>query len=324
MRSEQPFRAGVFYSCNGVGSMLGGLLSYGMGQIKTFPVWKCIFLLCGGITVIWGAILLVFLPDDILKAKHFTVHEKATLIARTRAGQTGVLNRHIKWYQVKEALLDPQVWLLTFFVLLNEVINGGMSNFGKLIIKGLVKDPLQTTALGIPQGAFQVVFILSGTYFASRFRNARTWVMMFYMVPTIIGTSMVWKLDRQQYKVGVLIGYYLCGGFVSALVVALQMPASNLGGYTKRVTGTAVVFAAYCIGNIIGPHAFLGRESPTYPTGCIVILACSVSQVLIAIALRVLLVYRNKKRDEAEAANPSPEVIDGHEAVTDLTDLEVR
>ncbi|KAH7026724.1 major facilitator superfamily transporter [Microdochium trichocladiopsis] len=322
-RKEQPFRAGVFYCFNGFGSMVGGILTYGIGQIKSFPVWKAIFLLCGGLTVVWGIVLFIFLPDNIITAKRFTIEEKATLIGRGRLGRTGILSHKIKWDQIREALLDPQVWLLTLFMLLNEVINGGISNFGKLIIKGLVKDPLQTTALGIPQGAFQVVFILSGTYIASRFKNARTIVMMLYMIPTIIGVCLVWKLDRVNNKVGVLIGYYICGSFVSALVVALQMPASNLGGYTKRVTGTAIVFAAYCIGNIIGPHAFLESESPLYPTGCKVVLSCAAGQAVVALCLRLLLIRRNKQRDAAATAageDPAASAVD--EAASDLTDLQ--
>lgn len=234
------------------------------------------------------------------------------------------MNHHIKLYQLKEALLDPQVWLLTLFVLLNEIINGGISNFGKLIVKGIVEDPLKTTALGIPQGAFQVFWILTGTYLSSRFQNARTYVMMVYMIPTIIGTSLMWKLDRSgEHKTALLIGYYISGGFVSALVVALQMPASNLGGYTKRVTGTAVVFAAYCVGNIIGPHAFLEEESPTYPTGCLTVLSCAMGQVVVAAALRVLLVWRNRRRDQAAVRDPALDGTAAHEAATDLTDLEV-
>ena len=305
--------------------MLEGILSYAIGQVKTFPVWKAIFLLCGGITILWGIVVLIFLPDDIITAKRFTTQEKATLIGRGRQGRTGILSHSIKLYQIKEALLDPQVWLLTLFMLLNETINGGMSNFGKLIIKGLVQDPLETTALGIPQGAFQVFFILSGTFLASRLKNGRTYVMMAYMIPTIIGVTLMWQLDRKTQKVGVLIGYYITGSFVSALVVALQMPASNLGGYTKRVTGTAIVFAAYCVGNIIGPHAFLAEESPLYPTGCKVILGCAVGQAVVALCLRLLLIRRNKKRDEAAAAvGTAFEETEADEVATDVTDLEVR
>ncbi|KAJ3533292.1 hypothetical protein NM208_g8054 [Fusarium decemcellulare] len=321
VRSEQPFRAGVFYCCNGFGSMLGGLLSFAIGQINSFPVWKAVFLVCGGITVLWGLVLITFLPDSILSAKQFKLEEKAMLIGRARLAKTGVLNKVIKWYQIREALLDPQVWILTLFTLLNEVINGGIANFGKLIIKGLVSDPLLTVVYGIPQGAFQVFFILSGTFLASKFRNARTIVMAVYLVPTITGVCLIWKLNSEAHKVGTLFGYYIVGAFVTSLVLALQMPATNLGGYTKRITASAIVFSAYCAGNVIGPHAFLASEAPKYPTGCIVILACSVSQMVLAILLRLLLIRRNKQRDEA-AATLGMEVDHTRGDFADMTDFE--
>ncbi|KAJ1323285.1 MFS transporter ACS family allantoate permease [Microdochium nivale] len=302
-RDEQPLRAGIFYSANAFGSLLGGVLSYGLGQIKGFAVWRIIFLFCGGITILWGFLLFWFLPDDIISAKQFSLQDRATLVARGKLGRTGILNKHIKTYQIREALTDPQIWLLTLFTLLNEIINGGFANFGKLIIKGLVGgDSLRATALGIPTGAFQLVWILSGTYAASRFRNVRTYVMMAYLAPTILGISLMWQLDNATQWQGVLIGYYICGSYVCSLVIALQLPASNVAGYTKRVTATALTFSAYCIGNVIGPHSFLDSEKPKWPTGCKVGLACCVSQVFVAAALRALLARRNRKRDEAEAA----------------------
>ncbi|KAG9773401.1 MFS general substrate transporter, partial [Aureobasidium melanogenum] len=323
-RQEQPFRAGVFYCCNGVGSMLGGIFTYAIGQIDTFPVWRAVFLICGGITVICGFLVLWLLPDTILTAKRFSLEDKAMLVARGKLGRTGIINHHVKWYQIKEALLDPQVLLLALFMLLNETMNGGIANFGKLIIKGLVTDPLLTTALGIPQGAFQVFWILSGTYLASKIRNFRTYSMALYMLPTILGIALIWKLDRKHHKIGVLFGYYMVASFVSSLVVALQMPGANLGGYTKRATGTAIVFAAYCVGNIIGPHAFLAKESPTYPTGCKTILSCAAAQIVVAMSLRLLLIRRNKKRDAAAAAanDPGAAADATEEVAADQTDFE--
>jgi hypothetical protein len=188
--------------------MIGGVITYGIGQIDSFPVWKTVFLICGGVTVLWGCLILWLLPDSIISARRFSAQDKAVLIGRAKLSRTGVLNRTIKWYQIKEALLDPQVWLLALYMFLNEVINGGIANFGKLIIKGLVQKPLLTTALGIPQGAFQVFWILTGTYLASRFKNTRTIVMMMYLLPTIIGVTLMWKMSRasQKQKIGVLFG----------------------------------------------------------------------------------------------------------------------
>ena len=173
------------------------------------------------------------------------------------------------------------------------------------------------------------MWILSGTWIASRFKNQRTTVMALYILPTIIGVSLIWKMDRTTYanKVGVLMGYYISGAYVASLVLALQMPSTNLGGYTKRTTSSALVFLAYCAGNVIGPHAFLAQESPYYETGCEMILACSVAQVCVAFGLRALLQARNKKRDAAAASaaegGVEAEVFDGADA-TDFENPEFR
>ncbi|KAJ5578651.1 uncharacterized protein N7459_007615 [Penicillium hispanicum] len=307
-RSQQPFRAGVFYSCNGVGAMVGGLLTFGIGQIKTIAVWRAIYLILGGVTICWGILMLLFLPDDIVSAKRFKLEDKALLIGRSRLGRTGVINHQIRWYQIREASVDPQT------------VNGGIANFGKLIVKGLTDDPLTTVALAIPMGGFQVFWILSGTYLASRVRNLRTVVMFLYLLPTIVGVYLLWKISHDTNKIGVLFGYYIVGAYVCSLVLALQMPATNLGGYTKRSTSVALVFLAYCAGNVIGPHAFLASEAPIYQTGCKVILSCSSAQVVLAIGLRVLLQRRNKQTDAAYRDEPVEAEVD-HE-LGDLTDFE--
>ncbi|KAL4901046.1 hypothetical protein BDW74DRAFT_182147 [Aspergillus multicolor] len=316
-RRDQPFRAGIFYSMNGFGAIVGGVLTYGIGQIKTIAVWRAIFLILGGITVAWGFIMLYFLPDDIITAKRFTLEERALLVARGRLGRTGILSHQIKWNQIREALIDPQVWILFMFMLLNETINGGLANFSKLIIKGLTDDSLQTVALGIPFGAFQLLWVLSGTFIASKIPNFRTIVMFMYLIPSLVGVIMLWKLSHETQKIAVLFGYYITGGYVCSLVLALQMPATNLGGYTKRATSVALVFLAYCAGNIIGPHAFLSKEAPIYQTGCKLIISCLAAQAALSIALRLLLIRRNKQRNAAAANAPEAE-----EELADLTDFE--
>ena len=97
-----------------------------------------------------------------------------------------------------------------------------------------------------------------------------------------------------------------------------------MGGYTKRVTATAFVFLAYCIGNIIGPHAFLAREAPIYQTGCKLVLACALCQMVCATCLRILLVRRNKRREERMRSDPGVDVQSGDgDVMADLTDFEV-
>ncbi|KAH7198287.1 major facilitator superfamily domain-containing protein [Fusarium flagelliforme] len=315
-RETQPARAGLFYCFNGFGAMFGGIMFFGVGQAKGWDVWRTIYVLCGGLTICWGVVLFFFLPNNILTAKRYTIEERAMLIAQSARNKTGVFNRKIKWNQIREVFVDTQIWLLFFFVLFNEIINGGIANFSKLIVKGFTHDALLTTAYGIPYGACNAIFMFTGPYVASKFKNVRTIVMCVWLLPTLIAVNLFWQLPRTN-KGGLLAGYYMCASFVGALIVALQMPASNVGGYTKRTTATAFVFLAYCIGNIIGPHGFIGSEAPIYQTGCKLIIGCVAAQVVIALILRFVLIRRNRLRDEK-----GPVIEDENAALQDLTDFE--
>lgn len=46
-----------------------------------------------------------------------------------RINQQGIGNKHFKWYQAKEALLDPMTWAFFFFALIADIPNGGITNF---------------------------------------------------------------------------------------------------------------------------------------------------------------------------------------------------
>jgi MFS family permease len=207
-RDEQPSRAGAFYCFNGVGSIVGGLLFFAAGQAKGFAVWRIIYIICGGLTVIWGFVLYMFLPSNILTAKRFTIEERAMMVARSASNRTGVFSREIRTDQIKEAFCDVQVWLLFLFTLLNEVVNGGIANFGKLIVKGFTDSALLTTVYGIPYGACSAIFMFTGPYVASKFRNVRTYVMVAWIVPTLIAVCLFWQLPRSN-KGGLLGGYYI-------------------------------------------------------------------------------------------------------------------
>lgn len=199
-RADQPFRAGVFYSCNGLGAIIGSLLTYGIDQVKTIAVWRSIYLILGGVTILWGLLMFIFLPDDVISARRFTQEDKALLIGRGRLNRTGIISHKVKLYQIREALGDLQVWILFLFVLLNETVNGGVANFSKLIIKGLTHDSLTAVALGIPFGAFQLLWVPSGTFLASHVRNFRTTVMFVGLIPTIIGSCLLWRLSQETQK----------------------------------------------------------------------------------------------------------------------------
>jgi hypothetical protein len=110
------------------------------------------------------------------------------MIARIRKNQTGIEQRYINWGQIKEAYLDYKTWLFTLLGFFSNIPNGGISNFSTLVIQGLGFNTLQTSLLGIPQGALVVIWIglgaLCNMYMPE---NSRTLTCALFMLPTISG-----------------------------------------------------------------------------------------------------------------------------------------
>lgn len=136
-RKEQPVKIGMWYTAVGLGIACGGLLGYGIGNIKgALPSWKYEFIIIGALCSVWGIALMVFLPDSPVTAKFLTERERRIVIHRLRDNQTGVENKTFKGYQMLEAFTDYKTYFYFLVAFLQAIVNGGTSNFGTLITKG--------------------------------------------------------------------------------------------------------------------------------------------------------------------------------------------
>jgi sugar phosphate permease len=70
-REEHPLVISWWYCQQGVQLCVAGLLAFGLTYITDAPIypWQALFIVVGGLTVIWGVLILVFLPDSPMRAK---------------------------------------------------------------------------------------------------------------------------------------------------------------------------------------------------------------------------------------------------------------
>lgn len=140
-RHEIPLRVSFWVCGNGLASIFQAFIAYGIGHIRTgIAIWRWFFIIFGIVSLIWAAVLWVWMPDSPLSAKFLNERERAIAIERLRENRTGVANPKFKKEQAVEALTDPKVWY-GFLYLLGGVITGSaVANFGGLIIKGKLRS----------------------------------------------------------------------------------------------------------------------------------------------------------------------------------------
>ncbi|OKP12162.1 hypothetical protein PENSUB_2322 [Penicillium subrubescens] len=313
--SEQPLRAGIWFCGNSLSLIFGNLIAVGILQIKnSLKAWQWLFIIFGLATFLWGTLMLFRLPDSPTDAKFLTEEERVIAIERMKANQTGYKNSQIDRRQIVEAFTDIKTWLLAALILACNIPNGGFTTvsdftrlryfyrskskrpqFSGLVLQGFGFDTFHTLLLGLPGGFIVFVFVLLGGIVSSRVPNSRCLVMVGMIMISILGSALVYAGTSTATRYA---GLLLMGVYSASMPVSLAMISSNVGGFTKKTTVSAIYFIMYCTGNIVGPQLFFAREAPKYQSGFMAIIICLVICVIVGLALLFYLRWENGRRDK--------------------------
>ncbi|KAJ6124208.1 hypothetical protein N7471_011525 [Penicillium samsonianum] len=322
-RSEQPLRTSIWFSMNGVANILGGLIAYGIGHLHAaLPAWKFPFIIFGSITIVWGIIFVLVTPSNPTKARWLSAREKEIAVLRVIENETGMDTKTFKMEQVREALIDPRFWLINLHCLANTIPNGAVSAFAPLIVNGFGFTKFESTLLGMPSGASQVLALLISGYLATRFQDIRHFLMIGGLLVALIGGVLIFALPESN-RIGRLLGYYLLVGFSVNFVLSLTLLQSNVAGRTKKTMFASSFFVSYCVGNLIGPQLFFAREAPRYQSGFASMIVCFVVQIAIVVVMYTVNARENRRRD---LLNPNDTEV--HQAavvslgLSDMTDVQ--
>ncbi|KAJ5398829.1 Major facilitator superfamily domain general substrate transporter [Penicillium sp. CMV-2018d] len=327
-RSEQPIRQCAWFMGNVIGGLVGGLLGYGVGHIDGIPPWKALFILFGGITLLWSVICWFAIPDSPMGAWFLPIEDQVKAVERVQDNLTGIKSHHVKRYQVIEALLDPKTWLLALFQFTQNVPNGGVGSFASIVVEGFGFSTLDTLLVQMIGTGFQIVFVAMSAIGSTYLKNTRTYWMTFNTIMALIGTVMIRQINP-DYIWSRFMGYCLIIAFSANFPLTMTMITSNTAGFTKKTTVTAVVFIAYCAGNIVGPQIMFAREAPSYSSGFAGMLVCFACSAILSILLRFYCIWENKKRDNIHIPSEGLEEEGGPAVLaslnlTDKTDKEMH
>ncbi|KAJ5939404.1 hypothetical protein N7466_002538 [Penicillium verhagenii] len=330
-RDEIPTRTGIWFAGNSMGGIVSSLLAYGLGHIKgSVGPWRWMFIVLGLLTFLWGFMVCYLLPDSISKANFLSEEERQFAKNRVLVAGTGTTEKTIwKWDQVVECLLDPKTWLIFGLELLTQIPNGGTQNFANLVIVSFGFTSLQSTLINIPYSLITVATIAGTGWLAGRFRQANCLLIVAVVLPCVIGSAIIYS--RAHVVLGVqLFGYFLLSTGSAAMPLAMSLVQANYRGVTKKMTMTALLFLAYCAGNISGPQFFLSSEAPTYGTAFRTIMICYALAIVLALCLRFYLQRTNAKRVcqegfQGSAGNAGAvgggKTLDGDNASNDVVDM---
>lgn len=299
-REDQPFRMCTFLSCNGIATVVGALLGFGLGHAHNTALasWKLIFLVIGLLNFVWAIVFLLVTPDSPATAKFLTEREKTILIKHISKNNQGLKDHRFLWPQVWEALMDVSVYIFALIGLCCGIINGGVSNFQSALIRGFGFSGLSSTALQMPTGAIEFVVVFSCGILALKVPNIRCVIFCGLCVPGLAGLIGIHLInDNRWASVGCTWLQYIIGGPVIMCWIFMN---ANIGGTTKKTFTNGFWFTLYASGNIVGANIFYTREAPKYRSAMIALITCYSAMIAMGIGYYAILRWRNAKRDREQ------------------------
>ncbi|ORY61029.1 major facilitator superfamily domain-containing protein [Pseudomassariella vexata] len=256
------------------------------------PSWKYEFIIIGTLCCIRGIMIFFMLPSSPVTTKHLTADQKELVVERLRENQTGIENKTLKPYQVREAFADYKLCFLFAIALMQSIVNGGGGWFNY--------STLATALLQIPYGALIFVAVLGCVYINDRMPPSnRCYMIVIFLLPNIAG-AVGMRFLPQDNSIGRLICYYLTGSINASFVLLLSLQTANTAGHTKKVVTSACLFFGYCTGNIAGPFFYKTEQAPRYTLGIWSMIIAHLLEVVIVVVLRFLLKWENDKRDRLQ------------------------
>ncbi|KAJ9150456.1 Pantothenate transporter [Pleurostoma richardsiae] len=327
-REEQPLRHGLWFTGNSAATAVGGLLAYAIAHIHGgLASWKWLFIIYAIITLIWAVLLFIFLPDQPTSARFLSEEERTKAVDRLRTNQAGAVTHKVQWNQVWEALSDYKIWILFFYQIANNIPNGGLTTFSSLVMAGFGFTTLQVYLLSMPTGVIHAFFAVGSTFLAGRFPTCRCLLVAGCTFVALIGCVIIYTTDNQGAR---LFGYFIFVAYAAGIPLTLSLVSSNVAGFTKKATVGAMMFIAYCVGNIIGPFLFFSREAPKYKSGFLSLIVCFAVAIALILTLAMCWRWENVRRDReyglpvldgSAAAGTGDEKEAAPEQFEDLTDV---
>lgn len=330
-RSEQPLRMAIWLSANGMATIVGALLGFGLGHTHdgALPSWKLIFLTIGLLNFVSGVVFLWLMPDSPSSARFLTHRQRLVAVRRVAENMIGVKTREIKPKQALECLYDTKVLCCAGIGIACGVINGGVSNFASSLIEGFGFSGIYATILQLPLGAIEAVIVPICGLVATYVLNSRCIVLaVVCLIPFggLLGIRFT-SLDHRWTLVGCAWLQYVVG---APVIVCWNILSTNVAGHTKRAFASGIWFTVYAGGNVAGANIFFAREAPRYISALTGLLVCYAGIFVLSAVAYVGMRWVNSQRDAAVAASEVPDdhssqaILDGFKDMTDMESMNFR
>ncbi|KAE8403011.1 major facilitator superfamily domain-containing protein [Aspergillus pseudonomiae] len=296
-RHELGFRCGLFVSAAPLANTFAGALAYGItsGHSK-LANWRLLFLVEGSPSLLAAILAWRFLPDSPSKARFLTEEEKEVARARSlqQSGERERSNK-INWRELAETLTDAKAWLTALMYFSCNVSFSSLPVFLPTILKDMGFTSINAQGLTAPPYFASFLVTIATTWIADRLQQRGLMLMVL---------SLIGAIGYVLLATCTSVGARYAGVFLAAIGVfpcianILPWALNNQGSDSRRGMGIVILNLIGQCGPFLGTNVFPESDGPRYIRGQSICAAFMFFTMILALALRTLLVWENRRLDK--------------------------
>ncbi|KAE8148058.1 major facilitator superfamily domain-containing protein [Aspergillus avenaceus] len=296
-RRELGFRCGLYVSSAPLANTFAGALAYGItsGHAK-LASWRLLFLVEGAPSIIAAILAWRFLPDSPQSARFLTEEEKE--VARIRSlRQSGESERTsgLEWKEIAQTLLDAKAWMTALMYFSCNVSFSSLPVFLPTILKDMGFTSINAQGLTAPPYFASFLVTIATTWIADRLQQRGLMIACLSLIGAVGYVLLATCTSVSVRYAGVFLAAI---GVFPSIANILPWVLNNQGSDSRRGMGIVILNVIGQCGPFLGTNIFPDSDGPRYIRGQSICAAFMFFTVILALALRTLLVWENHRLDK--------------------------
>ncbi|GKT64278.1 major facilitator superfamily transporter [Colletotrichum tofieldiae] len=300
-RKELATRISVLYSGNILATAFAGLIAagvfHGLEGVNGLEGWRWLFVLQGAVTFAIAMVACFTLPDEPLTTRWLTPAERQLAHARIERDTVGARVQSSTWAGLREAIVDPKVWVFIYMQHMHLATNG-FKNFFPTIVETLNFNTTVTLVLTCPPYLIAGVLSIAWAWSSGK-HNERTWHITISKCVALFGFVLACATMNTGARYFAMVVFTV--GTYGVNSILLGWVGSTCGQTKeKKAAALAIVNTSASISFIWTPYLWPTSDAPRYVIPMASSAAFCVACAAGAWLMKWMLVKENRKIRQSE------------------------
>ncbi|KAH6692378.1 major facilitator superfamily transporter [Plectosphaerella plurivora] len=320
-RDELAFRTAMFISAAPLATTFASSLAWlitKLGEQSPIAPWRLLFIVEGFPSVLVAVVAWRVIPDSPQTASYLTQrerkvarirlrNEKPRQRANSKEGITGTSQSQtgasgLRGRELLSVILDPLAWITAAMFFLANLAFSSLPVFLPKILTEMGHDRHASQALTAPPFLLAFIVVLITARLSDR-RRSRAMFILCHSLASAAGYAALALAEPLHLSptLRYIAVYPACIGFFNVITLIIAWNINNQPSESRQGGGFALLQIIGQCGPLVGTRLYPDGDAPYYGRGH---LACAIAMLAVAVlalALRALMAYRNRKLERADS-----------------------